>query len=1168
MSGTSDRPLSPAERIAFNRVQLLRQQQAERNQFLDQNPQIERDSSINRDPVTGQSLPALREERAAAVEAATVRADQTLKANNSYVQSIPAASADPNDRTTLADRAIQEERAARAPTVSMGAGGSIISEGSTIPSVSTGAGGSIISEGSQETISSVLPAVGEGTTPTTSNPTTATNTARQAASATAAEGPPRSTTSTTSAPAAGAVTRVGGSSLQFEPNPHNQYDRVSYVFKLCMINDLDAEDPNLLSNFIDNKIRKIIIAESGVTTGFAIGDVEITDMISPNFRSRSNLTTDLRIQIMEPYSLTLPDRMYMASKELGTQNWRLAPFLLQLEFRYIKQDGSLYTPSGDQKLIKVYKLMITDFDAELTEVGTKYEIKASVIGNLGFRDAYQILPQSHRINTDQGANQPTDFKVAIGDNNTVGNFFTNLGNTISRMYRELRQNNITGARLPVLIYKFFVEPDLAKQIINFNPEANSRRASFRTGSANTAEITVSRGISVTALVDDILASLQDATFFLTTYELGGLVKIPVIECVTKNVGWDLITNDYVREFTFYIRMKLSNRPVPYQEHGTAIQESSILQQARLDAVTKTLKKSYDYFYTGLNTEIIRCDIKFNQLHIIPTPLVDVTPPMAPSSAQSVSPNDPLLTGTTPASINQNLTQRARERVQILGQLEQAKTSVSSTVVDEAGLAGVDALVAEYRRRQADVEERIQAIAKDSVVPFEGRQDIITWLNDITNNSEAGQRLRESITRTQLQNTARASQKTYAEDINTQISNNMLQLTYHADPRDVINSMARPTNIESQGGNNVTNSTRPMVSSILSQIYDRPGNQLLEIDLEIRGDPYWLGKTDLERAVELAGIFGSMTAAPPAGNTSPNTAPASAGTSSGTTTSSTSGPSIVDRNDQDANILLRFRAGSAPKEDTGFMNLSEGSTFFYGVYTVLEVIHEFRQGKFTQKLKANRDTLINVDQLRYAADTTSRAVSNTQPTQVTPVQPASVDSGQSAQTNSAVGANTNLQNPNANPANLARGTQESVVTVDNTQSPPSFTGSILGNSPENLARRQEQSAALRAQFNDLNNRDLNDNFARARAPGLLGDGGRGTSLTGEEGLRDPSNSLYEPRVRSLPNSGIPVYDPNSNTIAATYNAGNNTVGNTSAGPGQTVDYSGAELDALRAGRTTR
>jgi hypothetical protein len=63
--------------------------------------------------------------------------------------------------------------------------------------------------------------------------------------------------------------------------------------------------------------------------------------------------------------------MFLASKELGTQNWRLAPFLLQLEFRYIKSDGTLYTPTGTQKLIRVYQLMITDFDAQLTETGTR-----------------------------------------------------------------------------------------------------------------------------------------------------------------------------------------------------------------------------------------------------------------------------------------------------------------------------------------------------------------------------------------------------------------------------------------------------------------------------------------------------------------------------------------------------------------------------------------------------------------------------------------------------------------------------------------------------------------------------------------------------------------------------------------------------------------------------
>jgi len=769
---------------------------------------------------------------------------------------------------------------------------------------------------------------------------------------------------------------VGNLQLSFEPNIHNQYDRVAYVFKLCMINDLDAEKPDLLNDFLTNKIRKIVIAESGVTTGFAIGDVEITDAISANFRNRSNMTTGIRIQIMEPYSLTLPDKMYQASQALGVRNWRLAPFLLQMEFRYIKQDGSLYTPSGSQKLIKVYQLLITDFDAQLTEVGTKYDVQAGVKGNLGFRDAYQIVPQSHRVTVEPGETD-RQFGVSSGDN-SVGTFFTALGDRISKMYVELRKNNTTGHKLPLMVYKFIVEPALANQEINFEEESNSRRQHFSRSNSNTGVILVSRGISVSQLVDDLLASLKDPNFFIQNLDQGGLIKIPVIECVTRNVGWDLLTNDYVREFTFFIRLKTSNRPVPTSQYGQTIQSNPDLQQSRMQEVAKNLKKRYDYFYTGLNTEIISCDIKFNQMHIIPQPLLQVTTPMTYASANRVSANDPNLTGEIPVSQFAQAQSQATQQLQTIS--TQLNTLGSDRNVNEDELARQAAELA-TRRQQA--EERLRSITSQSIVIFEDTQNLRTLLEPVTNTGAQAAQLREIAQRVATQNAARAATREFVEDINLPIRNNMLELSYYADPRDVLNSFARPTVIEAGGGNNQPQGTRPMVTSILSQIYDRSGQHLLEVDLEIRGDPYWLGVTDLERTQELLGFLKSLEA----NGSLPERLGVPTGGDAGRTSFSRDG--LVDKHDQDANILLRFRAGSPPKEDTGFMNLNEGSTFFYGVYTVIECVHEFKSGKFTQRLKAFRDVLINVDQLRAAERT---AVSATQPQQVPTVTPSNTSTG--------------------------------------------------------------------------------------------------------------------------------------------------------------------------------
>jgi hypothetical protein len=1108
----------PADRIALNRVQNARREQAETEQFV----------RANEDVIGADVAREVLREREAATRVITQQADDQLRATNSHIQAIPSAPADPTDNTPLIDRAVAQEQQRRETLAALGAPVIVPppppppnqppAPPAPPPAPVPPPPAPAPTEGEPPPPPpppSVAPpppppAVAQGPTPTGSTTGNPQEVAQRAASDTARVTP---TGAATAAPTGASAlpaqsAQVGNLQLSFEPNIHNQYDRVAYVFKLCMINDLDAEDPNLLNKFLTNQIRKIVIAESGVTTGFAIGDVEITDAISANFRNRSNMTTGLRIQIMEPYSLTLPDKMFQASKELGVRNWRLAPFLLQLEFRYIKSDGTLYTPSGNQKLIKVYQLLITDFDAQLTETGTKYDIQAGVKGNLGFRDAYQILPQTHRVEVQSG-DTDRQFGVATGDNK-VGTFFTNLGQRISTMYVELRQNNIAGHRLPLMIYKFIVEPALADQEINFVQEANTRRNNF-SRSSRADEILVGRGTSVSALVDDILASLKDPNFFIQDMNRGGLIKIPVIECVTRNVGWDILTNDYVREFTFFIRLKDSNRPVPTSQYGQAVQSEPNLQQSRIQEVAKNLKKSYDYFYTGLNTEVISCDIKFNQMHIIPQPLLQVTTPMTYASASRVSPNDTNLTGENPE------TQRLLgERNQLDSQIQ----GLQATAVpgDESGQVGIESTNAELSRRRAQVEQRI--INSQSIVPFEGNQELVNLLRPVINTGAQAATLREIAQRVATQNSARAATREFVEDINLTIRDNMLELSYYADPRDVQNSFARPTVIEAGGGNEQTGSgsqpggTRPMVTSILSQIYDRSGQHLLEVDLEIRGDPYWLGVTDLERTQELLGFLETLRAN---GSLPQRLGVPTTGTT-GTTSFSREG--LVDKHDQDANILLRFRAGAPPREDTGFQNLNEGSTFFYGVYTVIECMHEFKSGKFTQKLKAYRDVLINVEQLRAAERT---AVNATQPRQVTAASAANAaTAGQPNAAGPGSGSNAQLTNPNANPSNIQRSISQSVVSVSNTNQGTSRVQPVATNSPEFIRNARAEAALFNSQIDAANaGRGGDPTFdvtgARGARLDITGENRPGIDITGENGLSDPTTPRSRTAVVSATNN---------------------------------------------------
>ena len=853
--------------------------------------------------------------------------------------------------------------------------------------------------------------------------------------------------------------QLGNVKFNFMDNEFNQYDRVAYHFKLFMVNDLDAKDPQIGSKILNNQVRNIIVAESGVTVGFNITEVVISDSLSANFRSRSNLTTDISIKLLEPYAMTLPDRLYAASKILGIRNWRLAPMFLQLEFRYIRDDGTIYNPQGSQKLIKLYSLLILDFASQVTEGGAVYDIKCSSQNNLGFRDFFQILPKTQNI--------------TLTPSNTVEEFFTTLGKTITDLSLQARQKAGTSRVLPSVVeYRFVIrDQDLQKQEIDWAPTKNQRRTNFKGGTGG--EITVARGIGVSALVDDILSSLKNPEFFVADAQ-AGTFKIPIIECVTEIIGWDTALQDYVRRFTYVIGLKPSPRPVPYKDWAQAFEGNSNRQRARLQVLSQNMKKAYEYLYTGKNTEILNLEIKFNQLHVIVEPVMATVPNPQSTDSDKVDPRQQALRDK----------QDAEKKIKDLENIEPMGNSTEL-------FAGISSASEQIAKSDAI----LNSINNNSIIPLDPTSTVAQF---VTKNTTAQQQQEIQAAATEIQNIRQNINKQkgkveFAEDVTRQTQS--LKLAFASDPRDMQNTQVR--SIAGTTSLSEADSTRPIVSSILTQIYDRVGSQMLEIDMEIRGDTYWLGITDVERAPELENVIRKITQ-PDIQTATPNTG------SSATAAANNQKQTFVQIFDADATILLKFRAGAQPDSQTGFQKLDTESDFFYGIYTIIQVEHDFREGKFTQKLKGNRDTLIDLSVIRAAE---KQAASKTQPQTLPGVTPPNLplQSNNGVTTTQLVNNSESSgkmiasasNNPNTNQITLTPQQSTSLTNATNN------SGYISGNSPEAVAARYAQDAPLRQQTQNTEFAGYNGTQAMNLPT---------TNLIGIDGLGQGNNSrsIYLPQ----------------------------------------------------------
>lgn len=863
--------------------------------------------------------------------------------------------------------------------------------------------------------------------------------------------------------------RIGDIKFNIVENPLNNLDRYTYHFCLYLVSDTDAQKPDIGNLVFTGQVPRFILAKSGVTTGFNIVDVEIKDSVSSNFRNRNNATTELNMTITEPYGMTLVDKMFLASQQLGVKNWRMAPMILTLEIRGLNADS---TPSSRTLVQKFYSILITDMDSTLTQSGSTYKIRATVQNSLGFRDQYYMLPTNLTLTVGPNGGSTTVTAARPGNNpaapttpppdapvldGTVGQFFTTLGNLMSQFYLQSRLESTSGPTTPIVVYEFFTDPRLAQQKINMSAFGNRRRGGY-SGAQNTQAIHINR-VGISELVDDVLSSIENESFFTANQQVG-TIRVPRVECIVEYIGWDELLNDYIKKFKFVIGILETIRPVPTVAHGEYFQLNPQNARQRLEGMAEQniVRKVYPYLYTGMNTEVIKLDLTFNQLHIIPLPLHNgqtITPTEGQSTAQRIQTlqrrsaelesqiqnieNERTAALERLRQLNRN-PQEVRdpevaarlEQQAIMAPIDQtnaaaaresAISSVRQTVAGNISLIGVNwqSRVNELDQVQREINELrtggITLYNPDSVPP-----SLRTRAN-LTPDSQ--QRAQQAAALQQQQARTRAGESRltrFVEDIPIN-QTDPGRLSYAASPADIANNLARPSNVQDAQQAAV----RGLYSTILAQLYDRVGLQLTEIEMEIVGDPYWLGQSNLERINELTEFIrtGGIATSGAGANTLPTATGITPRFGERTTTDSNS--PYANYYGKDEAFILLFRAGNSPSEDTGYMNFDRNSAenqsvFFNGIYTAIEVTHLFADGKFTQRILAIRDSLTNFGSVAQA-----------------PSAPRAGTGEPSAQANAQPAANTPQQAqqqaspatpvaPAANPAAVAAAAQESTPPV--------------------------------------------------------------------------------------------------------------------------------------------
>lgn len=735
--------------------------------------------------------------------------------------------------------------------------------------------------------------------------------------------------------------------LQHIPNSLDPYANYTYHVRLSFTNEATAY--NLQNSNEYQNVEKAIIAESGVTAGFNIKDFEIKNLCAPQDRIGIMLHTTWKMTIAEPYGFSLVDRLYTLSKsnELRIKNHLMCPYFIEIWFTGYNEDGTI--ADLQQPYYKVFRCFITSLEADATDGGTTYRLEGVVDGSLG--------------NSNEFASPVNN--VTIDNVETVGQFFDQLAFKMTEQMKNLQYDN-NNKRVE---YKFDVKKEWRAWRLTRKAIDSSRSAGFdQSGTPTKPSITIPRGMDISQILQTVLSMTDEGNQFtlgpsVSSGSVGnpsnskqsgqsqgkagnnrsntkngtqGTNLIPVIHTETKLLNYNINIGDYVREITYHFLDYTTVRGFVDKQAIVNAQQPDV-QRTRLKSFAEEgrLNKIYNFIFTGENVDVLKFDLKLENFWFAAQPAHDGENTIGNFSLA------PQVQGQSVA-------------VDLNSQYRKAKSDVLAARSDLNGLKDTEArlsgTISDELRAQINLANQTLKSAEDTLdkfiktfdqTAFEiplgseslGQQAITGVMANIENGLSARTSVERAVKSTISSTKNQLRKDRYLEDVKplSPLDTPLPIVSFTtAVPLTQNNSVGGESKADpsSNQGSTTAPRTRGLLASVIHNVTSGPF--FVEIDLEIRGDPYWIGLDNISNnKIIQSAVNGSL-------------------------------PTVTQQKrdaffgNGETAFLLFFRTGEQPNEDSGFVEFNTTSWAFNGMYVVIEVTNLFKDGKFTQVLKGLKD----------------------------------------------------------------------------------------------------------------------------------------------------------------------------------------------------------------------
>lgn len=747
-------------------------------------------------------------------------------------------------------------------------------------------------------------------------------------------------------------------------------------------------------------IPQVTLAESGVT-GFNIKSLEIDTVTQSTARTLYMTPTSLILTVTDPLGSSFLDSFPAAARKLAISDFVKCLYYIEVQFKGYDETGHYVNPAANFSNggIWTYSAVITNIDAKMNESGGVYTITLVPDNVKGLIDQYNSVNYSPTM---------TPLRV-VGDTlgDLWADYVDKMNKARKDAQGVDKTRNLPLLVIDIVSSPVEKGPPNAQgkdpKTFKLHPQEPGNSSSRSNDLVNGK---YSPTLNPQASTQDfILASIKhtEEGQEITKDEVAqGLINTEARsvnarkfrECVLFSVeadsqitGFDEggTSQNYTRKIVYHVRSRSSQSPIISRAQTEAAKDPAVQRQMIQRLIdNKYLNKRYDFIFTGLNTEVLEFNYDFNFAFqaLIPsyagarqgTDSVSVNATQnpinkTPDAGRSIAdidlsiisgPKDATVDNTggtpvaatqaaTPTNIVNNVTAASLVKANSIGETLLQANSIGASIAARNGIQS--SVAATLAALPANIRNTVQAngVVGSTLASLTGGLIGLPTVSignspmaAVNNPQKSGTIAKPKA----LSEVAQGSQNIFVEDLLAAAAS---QTSANQDLPILVPfwQSTQPAKIES--GKDGFSGQYHRDQSIVGAIYAQEDSTFMTkfniAEMQIRGDPFWMGQSNLQRQIELR-----------------NDAPAAS-------------DDLPEWHGGGQLFYLHFRYPSTVGED--FKPVLKDSPIFGGLYTVTFIKNSFMDGIFKQTIKANKELLLDPARITGSSNVNGGAGSSSQ-----------------------------------------------------------------------------------------------------------------------------------------------------------------------------------------------